>query len=169
MRVINALSILVCLLSLDVTVASLETRESSISEHISTNQRRRRLGDPHPPPPHSGGGSSSSSSGSSSSGGSSSGNSAKKSTSKSVNHQSLGLVFSLVGAAVAAGAALAARSIRKRKLQVVNSDHPLKGSVNKRMGLFSSMAAHTKADRPPRRTEDRDVYVPAPEGQAVAV
>lgn len=62
------------------------------------------------------------------------------------------LIF--VGVAAVCGAALAAAFVPKRKIEV--SEHPLKGSLNKRINIFTHMAQHTKdpAARPPRRVEE---------------
>ena len=67
----------------------------------------------------------------------------------------------MVGVAAVAGVAIAASFVPKRR--IATSDHPLKGSVNKRINLFSHLAKHT-ADpnaRPPRRYEDENGYVNA--------
>ena len=62
------------------------------------------------------------------------------------------LIF--VGVAAVAGVALAAAFVPKRKVEV--SEHPLKGSLNKRINIFTHMAQHAKdpAARPPRRLDD---------------
>jgi hypothetical protein len=66
-----------------------------------------------------------------------------------------------VGAAVAVGSAIAVALRPKRQLET--ADHPLKGSLNKRINLFSSLAKHTAdpSARPPRRYEEADVYINA--------
>ena len=65
----------------------------------------------------------------------------------------------LLGAAAVAGVAIAAAVIPKRKVET--NDHPLKGSLNKRINLFSNLAQHSES-RPPRRGID-DGYVNADE------
>ena len=49
--------------------------------------------------------------------------------------------------------------------RVETPEHPLKGSLNRRINLFSNLARHTSdpAARPPRRHEETDVYVQADE------
>ncbi|KAG7338681.1 hypothetical protein IV203_020697 [Nitzschia inconspicua] len=106
----------------------------------------------------SSGGSSSSSSGSggsSSSGSGGSGGSAHGVQSAVSNHASRGAksTLLLLSIAAVAGVALAAMFVPKRKVEV--SAHPLKGSINRRMNLFSHLAKHgDDAARPPRRDED---------------
>eukprot|EP00533_Pseudo-nitzschia_delicatissima_P006048 CAMPEP_0116103534 /NCGR_PEP_ID=MMETSP0327-20121206/13935_1 /TAXON_ID=44447 /ORGANISM="Pseudo-nitzschia delicatissima, Strain B596" /LENGTH=218 /DNA_ID=CAMNT_0003595649 /DNA_START=135 /DNA_END=791 /DNA_ORIENTATION=- len=112
------------------------------------------------------GGSSSggSSSGGSSSGGSSSGGSSgvDSSTSGTVagaqssdtlsidkGKKSLALMLSI---AAVAGMAIAAVAIPRRKVATEDS-HALKGSLNKRIELFSNLAKHASS-RPPRRDEE---------------
>jgi hypothetical protein len=52
-----------------------------------------------------------------------------------------------------AAIAIAAAFVPKRKIEV--SSHPLKGSVGRRINLFSHLATHAdEAARPPRRDED---------------
>jgi hypothetical protein len=60
----------------------------------------------------------------------------------------------MVGVAAVCGVALAAAFVPKRKVEV--SDHPLKGSLNKRIKIFTHMAQHAKdpTARPPRRFEE---------------
>jgi hypothetical protein len=53
----------------------------------------------------------------------------------------------------------------KPKTQTEKS-HPLTGSLQKRISLFSRMAEHSSVDRPPRRGDDEGAYVPAPNGGA---
>jgi hypothetical protein len=53
----------------------------------------------------------------------------------------------------------------QRKVEV---SHPLRGSINRRMELFSHLAEHNNVQRPPRRF-DSDVYLQAPDGKASAV
>jgi len=63
------------------------------------------------------------------------------------------LVMMLSIAAVA-GMAIAAVAIPRRKI-ATDGNHPLKGSLNKRIGLFSNLAKHpSSSSRPPRRDED---------------
>jgi hypothetical protein len=57
----------------------------------------------------------------------------------------------LLSIAAVAGVAIAAMFVPKRKVEV--SSHPLKGSINRRINLFSHLASHA-SDRPPRRDED---------------
>lgn len=56
----------------------------------------------------------------------------------------------MLGVAAAAGMAIAAIAIPRRK--VATEDHALKGSLNKRIALFSNLAKHAPS-RPPRRDE----------------
>jgi hypothetical protein len=67
-----------------------------------------------------------------------------------------------VGVAAVAGAAIAASVIPKHR--VATPEHPLKGSLNRRINLFSHLAHHPAhpVARPPRR-HDEDVYVNADE------
>jgi hypothetical protein len=59
----------------------------------------------------------------------------------------------MLGMAAVAGAAMAAMFIPKRKVET--PDHPLKGSLNRRINLFSHLAQHTDGtERPPRRDEE---------------
>lgn len=62
------------------------------------------------------------------------------------------LVF--LGFAAVAGVAIAAVSVPKRRVET--PDHPLKGSLNRRINLFSHLATHPTdpAARPPRRVDD---------------
>jgi hypothetical protein len=48
--------------------------------------------------------------------------------------------------------AIAAAFVPKRKVEV--SSHPLKGSINRRMNLFSHLAKNADGERPPRRDLD---------------
>ena len=68
-----------------------------------------------------------------------------------------------LGVATVAGAAIAFSVIPKRRVET--PDHPLKGSLNRRINLFSHLARHSNDPeaRPPRRHEDTDVYVNADE------
>jgi hypothetical protein len=76
----------------------------------------------------------------------------------------VGVIIGLVGAAALVSALLVAAFRRRTTIQTA---HPLKGSINRRMNLFNNMAKHNPAaSRPPRRVED--VYIPAP-GDAVGV
>jgi hypothetical protein len=69
----------------------------------------------------------------------------------------------MLGVAAAAGLAMAALFVpHKRKVQT--SDHPLKGSLNRRIEMFSHLAQHGDGSRPPRRDEEgryvnADAYV----------
>lgn len=93
-------------------------------------------------------------------------------------------VLGMVGAAVILGigvATLTVRGVSEKRRQEVRyrslfltfalqrkirtSEHALKGSLNRRMTLFSQMAAHSNVSRPPRRFEE-DVYHAAPDGTA---
>jgi hypothetical protein len=112
----------------------------------------------------SGGGGSGNSSGGSGSG---SGTSGFINSSSSAVHPAGGptshtgaLIF--VGVAAVAGAAIAASVIPKHR--VATPEHPLKGSLNRRINLFSHLAHHPNhpVARPPRRHDD-DVYVNADE------
>jgi len=59
----------------------------------------------------------------------------------------------MLGVAVVAGAAIAAALVPKRRVET--PEHPLKGSLNRRINLFSHLAKHADpSSRPPRRTED---------------
>jgi len=51
-----------------------------------------------------------------------------------------------------AAMAIAAVAIPRRKVATENA-HPLTGSLNRRIGLFSNLAKHA-ASRPPRRDEE---------------
>ena len=53
----------------------------------------------------------------------------------------------------------------QRKVEV---SHPLRGSINRRIELFSHLAEHNDVQRPPRRY-DSDVYLQAPDGKAGAM
>lgn len=77
------------------------------------------------------------------------------------------LLLGLVGAAALVSAVITATTFRRR--QHTKPDHPLKGSISRRMNLFHDiiMAKHNQsASRPPRKVED--VYIPAPGGTAAA-
>lgn len=56
----------------------------------------------------------------------------------------------MLGVAAAVGMAIAAIAIPRRN--VATDDHALKGSLNKRIKLFSNLAKHAPS-RPPRRDE----------------
>jgi len=59
----------------------------------------------------------------------------------------------LLGVAAVAGVAIAALVAPNRKVET--SAHPLKGSLNRRINLFSKLAEHADAtSRPPRRDEE---------------
>ena len=58
----------------------------------------------------------------------------------------------MLSIAAVAGMAIAAVAIPRRQVATENS-HPLKGSLEKRIGLFSNLAKHASV-RPPRRDED---------------
>ncbi|GAX20134.1 hypothetical protein FisN_17Lu153 [Fistulifera solaris] len=107
---------------------------------------------------NSGGGSSSSSTGSR--------NRMSQNNGKAVSdvRSEVGVIIGLVGAAALVSALLVAAFRRRTTIQTA---HPLKGSISRRMNLFNNMAKHNpSASRPPRRVED--VYIPAP-GDAVGV
>jgi len=71
---------------------------------------------------------------------------------KSKTASRMGLV--MLGLAAVAGVAIAAM-FAPHKRKVETAAHPLKGSVNRRINLFSHLAQHTNAEtRPPRRDED---------------
>jgi len=53
-----------------------------------------------------------------------------------------------VSAAAVAGVAIAAAVIPKRKVET--NDHPLKGSLNRRINLFSNLAGHSGSRTAPR-------------------
>jgi len=135
----------------------------------SEDERKRILAKPHNPNTTGGGSSSGGSSsggssgGGSSSGGSSSGGSAGGGSggasangaessdllSQQKAKKSLVLMLSIAGVAAMAIAAVA---IPRRKVATENA-HPLTGSLNRRIGLFSNLAKHA-ASRPPRRDEE---------------
>ena len=97
----------------------------------------------------SGGGSSGSSSGGSS-GGSGSSSSSSSAAAAPEKRSTNGLV--MVGAAVAAGAGVAAAAIRRGRVIVTEEPHALAGSVNRRMIMFNHLAgkAGKNAARPQR-------------------
>eukprot|EP00934_Nitzschia_sp_Nitz4_P004079 Nitzschia sp. Nitz4//scaffold226_size53432//627//1333//NITZ4_006688-RA/size53432-augustus-gene-0.59-mRNA-1//-1//CDS//3329542712//4069//frame0 len=102
--------------------------------------------------------SASSSSSSSSSSGSGSGSSTSSATTSGSLHAVTGGpahrgTLVLLGAAAVAGVAIAAAAVPKRRVET--TEHPLKGSLNRRINLFSNLAEHSSnAARPPRRGED---------------
>lgn len=109
-----------------------------------------------------GGGSGSSSSGGSESGGGGTGGS-KDAMNKGINpvqnhRRSQAGIIGIVGAAVIIAAVVATASIRRSSPKL--DAHPLKGSLDRRMKLFSQLAVHMKADRPPRSAD----YYQAPDG-----
>ena len=109
---------------------------------------------PHPPPHHdggSGGGSGGSGSGGSGSGGSGGGSNSALSSDemRAKAKKSLAVMLSI---AAVAGMAIAAVAIPRREVRTENN-HPLKGSLTKRIALFSNLAKHASM-RPPRRNED---------------
>jgi len=62
----------------------------------------------------------------------------------------------LAGAAVV-GAVIA--GVVKRKRKVETTEHPLKGSLNRRIQLFNNLASHHEgAARPPRRHDEEKFY-----------
>ena len=71
----------------------------------------------------------------------------------------------IAGAAVVSAVAVAAAVIPRRSVRT--QDHALKGSVNARINLFSSLAKHAKADRPPRRIGDDDMEMVSPKYNAM--
>merc|ERR1712238_569838 len=114
----------------------------------------------------SGGDSSGSSSGgsssgsSSSSGGSSGGSSSGSGGANGVQSGDLVSVKSsknlalMLSIAAVAGVAIAAFAVPRRTV-TTKSDHPLRGSLNRRINLFSNSAQHAdSATRPPRRDEE---------------
>jgi hypothetical protein len=58
----------------------------------------------------------------------------------------------MLSIAAVAGMAIAAVAIPRRKVATENA-HPLAGSLNRRIGLFSNLAKHASS-RPPRRDEE---------------
>jgi len=59
----------------------------------------------------------------------------------------------MLAVAAVAGVAIATVFMPKRKVET--QEHPLKGSLNRRIGLFSRLAKHSdSANRPPRRDDD---------------
>jgi hypothetical protein len=68
----------------------------------------------------------------------------------------------LLGVAAVAGVAIAAAAVPRRRVET--PEHPLKGSLNRRINLFSHLAQHASdpAARPPRRGDDGS-YVNADE------
>merc|ERR1712238_373621 len=115
----------------------------------------------------SGGGSSGGDSSGSSSGGSSSGSSSSSGGSSGggggangvqsgdlvsvKSSKNLALMLSI---AAIAGVAIAAFAVPRRTV-TTKSDHPLRGSLNRRINLFSNLAQHAdSATRPPRRDEE---------------
>lgn len=126
--------------------------------------------DSAPPPPSdsdsapASGSDSAASSGGSSSGGSSAGGAGgagadgvQKDTPASPGHHAL----LVAGVAVAAGVAIAASFVPKRRVET--NEHPLKGSLNRRINLFSNLAKHAAdpGSRPPRRVGEDGAYVNA--------
>ena len=60
----------------------------------------------------------------------------------------------MLSIAAVAGMAIAAVAIPRRKI-ATEANHPLKGSLNRRISLFSNLAKHSdSANRPPRRDEE---------------
>jgi len=60
----------------------------------------------------------------------------------------------MLSVAAVVGMIIAAVAIPRRKTAEVDN-HPLKGSLNKRISLFGNLAKHTAStNRPPRRDED---------------
>jgi hypothetical protein len=68
-----------------------------------------------------------------------------------------------LGVAAVAGVAIAAAVVPKRRVET--QEHSLKGSLNRRINLFSNLARHAAdpASRPPRRAMDEGSYVNADE------
>jgi hypothetical protein len=66
----------------------------------------------------------------------------------------------MLGIAAVAGVAIAAVAVPKRRVDT--PAHPLKGSVNRRINLFSHLANHAKDRTRPSRVEDGE-YVNADE------
>jgi len=60
----------------------------------------------------------------------------------------------MLSIAAVAGVAIAAYAVPRRTV-TTKSDHPLRGSLNRRINLFSNLAQHAdSATRPPRRDEE---------------
>lgn len=59
----------------------------------------------------------------------------------------------MIGAAAAAGAVVAAATMSKRRVETDVKSHPLTGSVNRRVELFSTLAGKGVGARPPRATD----------------
>merc|ERR1712238_522206 len=108
----------------------------------------------------SGGSSGGSSSGSGGGGGSSSGSGGGGGGANGVQSGDLVSVKSsknlalMLSIAAVAGVAIAAFAVPRRTV-TTKSDHPLRGSLNRRINLFSNLAQHAdSATRPPRRDEE---------------
>jgi len=105
----------------------------------------------------SGGGSSSSSGGSgggSGSGGGGSGGANGVQSGDLVSVKSSKNLALMLSIAAVAGVAIAAYAVPRRTV-TTKSDHPLRGSLNRRINLFSNLAQHAdSATRPPRRDEE---------------
>jgi len=105
----------------------------------------------------SGGGSSSSSGGSgggSGSGGGGGGGANGVQSGDLVSVKSSKNLALMLSIAAVAGVAIAAYAVPRRTV-TTKSDHPLRGSLNRRINLFSNLAQHAdSATRPPRRDEE---------------
>mmetsp|Transcript_17375 Transcript_17375/g.19899 ORF Transcript_17375/g.19899 Transcript_17375/m.19899 type:complete len:210 (-) Transcript_17375:390-1019(-) len=163
--------------SASASASALAQEESNdIKSQLSyiEEQSKRLLGEtstpapnrPRNPPPSdtsssgggsSGGGSSSSSGGSgggSGSGGGGSGGANGVQSGDLVSVKSSKNLALMLSIAAVAGVAIAAYAVPRRTV-TTKSDHPLRGSLNRRINLFSNLAQHAdSATRPPRRDEE---------------
>lgn len=100
----------------------------------------------------SGGGSGSGGSGGGGGGGGSGGSASALSSNDLISHKAKKNLALMLSIAAVAGMAIAAVAIPRRQI-ATEKPHPLKGSLNKRIDLFSNLAKHASV-RPPRRDED---------------
>ena len=75
-------------------------------------------------------------------------------------HKAPGLI-GIVGAVAAAASLVAAAAIRRRRVAQKATQHPLKGSVQRRINLFAMLAKQQKGAR--RANNNNDDYRVAPE------